>query len=162
MIESALRMADNLRRMARVVSLRRRVRPAALWIGLLLALSRVGHSQGGNSQLPVSPHGFPQQDNTPFSTMDGSNSVESEKRMRMINTDRQKSLVADANRLLALATELNNEIAKSNTGDLTPEQIRKVAEIEKLAHSVKDKMSMSLRGPMMNMDSPPFMPSLHR
>ena len=48
--------------------------------------------------------------------------------------------------------ELNAEIARSNPDSLDPNQIRKVAEIEKLAHNVKDKMSTSVRG------TPPFRP----
>lgn len=164
MTKSALKLASNSRMMAGTDVLRLRAQPAFLCMALILALpGAVPAQQGGNAQSPVTlPHGFPQQDNSPFSSTDGSNPVESEKRLRMINSERQKSLTADTNRLLALATELQNEIAKSNTGELTPEQLRKIAEIEKLAHSVKDKMSMSLRGPTMNMDSSPFMPSLHR
>jgi hypothetical protein len=162
MIERALKLAGNLRRAAGTWVLRLRALPVVLYMIICMALPAARAQQGANSQVPVAPpHGFPQQDNTPFSSMDGSNPVEVEKRMHMINSERQKSLIADTNRLLALATELNSEIAKSNTGELTPDQIRKVAEIEKLAHNVKDKMSMSLRGPTMNLDNSPFMPSLH-
>jgi hypothetical protein len=162
MIGSALKSADNLRTTAGLSVLRLRALPASLCMALMLALPGGHAQQGSNSQLPVAPpHGFPQPDNTPFSSIDGGNPVQAEKRLRVINSERQKSLIADTNRLLALATELDNEIAKSNTGELTPEQIRKVAEIEKLAHSVKDKMSMSLRGPTLNMDSSPFMLPLH-
>lgn len=135
----------------------------ALWLALLLPV--VGFSQqggaGSGTQFPVSPHGFPRQESSPFDLGDGGNSVAAEKRLHAINTERQKSLVADTEKLLALATELSNEIAKSNTGELSPAQLRKVEEMEKLAHSVKDKMVMSGRSPMMNMDSPPFLPSLH-
>jgi hypothetical protein len=66
--------------------------------------------------------------------------------LRARNADRQKSLVADTNKLLRLVNELNSEVARANTGSLTPEQIRMVAEIEKLARNVKDKMSTSVRG----------------
>ena len=50
-------------------------------------------------------------------------------------------MVADAGKLLKLAQELNDEVAASNTGSLTPEQLRKIAEIEKLARSVKERMT---------------------
>jgi hypothetical protein len=70
-----------------------------------------------------------------------------EKRMKMLNDERHKSLVSDSDKLFKLATELNNEIARSSTGSLTPEQLRKVAEIEKLAHNVRDKMTQTLSGP---------------
>lgn len=56
------------------------------------------------------------------------------------NLDRQKHLENDTKRLLALANELNTEIASSSMETMTPEMIRKMNEIEKLARSVKDKM----------------------
>ncbi len=64
-----------------------------------------------------------------------------EKRLRALNTERQKLMVADAGKLLKLAKELNDEVAASNTGSLTPEQLHKIAEIEKLARSVKERMT---------------------
>jgi hypothetical protein len=163
-MQSAIQIASIGRAAAEArMLLRPRALRLALWMALMLALPAVGRpQQGGSGQFPAAPpHGFPQPDNSPFSPADGSNPVEAEKRQRLINDERQKSLVADTNRLLALATELRKQIAKSNTGELTPEQLRKVAEIEKLAHSVKDKMSMSLRGPTLNLDSPVFLPSPH-
>jgi hypothetical protein len=72
-------------------------------------------------------------------------SIEFEKRLRRINADRQKSLMADTDKLLRLTHELNDELA-AQPGDPTPAQLRKIAEIEKLAHDVKVKMSTSVRG----------------
>jgi hypothetical protein len=73
-------------------------------------------------------------------------SLQDEKRLRALNMARQKSMVSDSDKLLRLATELNSEIAAGNGGALNLEQLRKVAEIEKLAHNVKEKMSTSVRG----------------
>ena len=42
-------------------------------------------------------------------------------------------MVDDTDKLLKLVTELNSEISRTNTSTLTPEQLRRVAEIEKLA-----------------------------
>jgi hypothetical protein len=56
------------------------------------------------------------------------------------NLERQKHLENDTKRLLALANELNTEIASSGTETMTPEMLRKMNEIEKLARSVKEKM----------------------
>jgi hypothetical protein len=56
------------------------------------------------------------------------------------NIDRQKHLENDTKRLLMLANELKTEIASSGTESMTPEMLRKMDEIEKLARSVKDKM----------------------
>jgi len=81
-----------------------------------------------------------------------------EKQLRILNADRQKELVADANKLLKLARELDAEIGSTNPDSLTPEQLRRIAEIEKLAHSVKEKMSTSVRGmPMFRPGRPPMM-----
>ena len=56
------------------------------------------------------------------------------------NVDRQKHLVTDTDRLVDLANELKLEVANSGSETLTPEMQHKIAEIEKLARSVKDKM----------------------
>jgi hypothetical protein len=103
-------------------------------------------SSMGNQTLGR-PFGFPQDDGTFSSSGDEVGSVDAERRLNALNNERQKSLTADAGRLLKLAAELNHEIAQSNSGALTPDELRMVAEIEKLAHNVRDKMAMSLRGP---------------
>lgn len=134
--------------------------PVALLCLVLAMLCGGGVSQQGSNNQVIAPQqrGFPQQ--TPFGPGDPTISVETERRLNMINAERQKSLVSDTNKLLALAMELNHEIAKSNPGQLSPEQIHKVAEIEKLAHNVRDKMVMPVRNPALN-DASPFIPSLH-
>jgi len=71
-----------------------------------------------------------------------------EKRLRALNADRQKAMVGDAGKLLRLATEFNAEIEQAKPDTLTPNQMRKLAEIEKLAHSVKEKMTTSVRMPV--------------
>jgi hypothetical protein len=68
------------------------------------------------------------------------------KRLRAVNADRQKSLVTDSEKLLKLAHALNDEIEKTHPDSLTPSQLHTVAEIEKLAHGVKEKMSYSYMG----------------
>ena len=77
-----------------------------------------------------------------------------ERLLRALNADRQKSMVADANKLLRLAKELNAEIARTNPDSLTLDQLRKMAEIEKLARNVKEKMSTSVRA------TPGFLPPM--
>jgi hypothetical protein len=69
-----------------------------------------------------------------------------QKRVRLLNAERQKALVSDTEKLLKLAKELNDEVAVSESGTMSDEQLRKVAEIGKLAKSVKDKMSYTLGG----------------
>jgi hypothetical protein len=62
------------------------------------------------------------------------------KRLRALNIDRQKRMISDAAMLLKLATELNAEVMSDKPDSLIPAELHQVAEIEKLAHSVKEKM----------------------
>jgi hypothetical protein len=62
---------------------------------------------------------------------------------KMRNNERQKKLIADTDRLLALANELKADMDKTNKDMLSLDVIHKADEIEKLAHSVKEKMKGS-------------------
>lgn len=67
--------------------------------------------------------------------------VRIEKEMaKKANLARQKDIQRDTEQLLKLATELKAAVDKSNENTLSLDVIRKADEIEKLAHSVKDKM----------------------
>jgi hypothetical protein len=59
------------------------------------------------------------------------------------NEQRQADLKHDTDKLLKLATELQQYVNKSNENVLSLEVIKKAEEIEKLAHSVKEKMKGS-------------------
>ena len=61
-------------------------------------------------------------------------------------SNRHKSMVSDADKLLKLARQLDAEIASNPSDELTPQELHKVAEIEKLAHNVKAKMAQSFGG----------------
>lgn len=56
------------------------------------------------------------------------------------NQNRQERLVSDTDKLLTLATELKNEVGKTNKNVMSVDVIKKAEEIEKLAHSVKERM----------------------
>jgi hypothetical protein len=71
------------------------------------------------------------------------NPIWGEKRLRALNTERQKSIVSDTDKLLKLARQLDAEIASNSTDELTDQELHKVAEIEKLARNVKAKMAQS-------------------
>jgi hypothetical protein len=60
--------------------------------------------------------------------------------VKMRNIDRQKQLVEDTQKLLALANELKADVDKSTKDTLSLDVVKKADEIEKLAHSVKEKM----------------------
>ena len=53
---------------------------------------------------------------------------------------RQAQIVADTNRLYQLAQELQAEVAKSNKNTLSLAVVKKAAEVEKLAKSLKERM----------------------
>jgi hypothetical protein len=56
------------------------------------------------------------------------------------NLQRQAEIKKDTEKLLELATELKQEVDKSNENTLSLGVIRKAEQIEKLAKSVKEKM----------------------
>lgn len=56
------------------------------------------------------------------------------------NLERQAALKNDTDKLFKLATELKGYVDKSNENVLSLEVLKKAEEIEKLAHSVKEKM----------------------
>lgn len=56
------------------------------------------------------------------------------------NQERQAQLRRDTEQLLKLATDLKEEVDRSNENVLSLEVIKKAEEIERLAHSIKDKM----------------------
>lgn len=62
------------------------------------------------------------------------------RRIAMLNVIRQKSMITDAEKLLQLAKELNDDASGGHT--LSPsDRIHKAGEIEKLAKNVKEKMT---------------------
>jgi hypothetical protein len=129
---------------------------AGLVAALAFGLTAIGHSQsqsgsnggagGTGSQGGVGTmgggHGFGHPGAGPFSNGDDDvDPVMAERRMRALNTERQKQMVSDTNKLLKLAKELNEEVATTNSASFTPDQLRKIGEIEKLARNVRERMA---------------------
>jgi hypothetical protein len=113
-----------------------------LGFGLLLGIPVVGQTpfpQFPSTNSGKNGHSYPNSAG-PFD----SESAPDPKRLRLLNAERQKSIVSDTEKLLKLARELNDEVAGSNSSSMTDAQLRKVAEIGKLARSVKEKMSFSV------------------
>lgn len=129
-----------------------------VWAGLFLVLAAGAQTtisswpQRHSNQLPGDPDSDLGQPNV-------QNSIDMEKRLRVLNAERQKSLVSDTNKLLKLAKELETETSADKSDVLTADQMRKVAEIEKLARSVKEKMSTSVRSVPPVFQPPTIMPS---
>jgi hypothetical protein len=59
---------------------------------------------------------------------------------RMLISERQKRLVADTDKLVALTAALKEQVDESNKDILSVDMIKKADEIEKLAHSVKERI----------------------
>ena len=102
-----------------------------------------GNGNGNGSMIQNLPNSRPQ---AGLGGVMETDSIFAEKRLRAMNADRQKSMVSDADKLVKLARQLDAEVASNPTDELTPEELRKVAEIEKLAHNVKAKMAQSFGG----------------
>jgi hypothetical protein len=79
---------------------------------------------------------------SPPATADADESRERQARdlAKKANLSRQALLKADTDKLLKLAVELKDYVDKSNESVLSLDVVKKAEEIEKLAHSVKDKM----------------------
>ncbi len=106
---------------------------------LLFALS-------SNAQIPSPRQGGPpappgRGESSP-TTGDGDENQERLARdmAKKANQSRQALLKADTDRLLKLAVELKDSVDKSSENVLSLDVVKKAEEIEKLAHSVKDKM----------------------
>ena len=56
------------------------------------------------------------------------------------NADRQKRLVSDTEKLLSLATELKEQVGKTDKYTLSVDVVKKAEEIERLAHNVKERL----------------------
>jgi len=68
----------------------------------------------------------------------------SEQRFAAINALRKQQVTDDSAKLLKMATDLKEEVEKSDKGKLSPETIHKAEVIEKLARSIREKMSTSV------------------
>ncbi len=104
------------------------------------------------AQQPGPPSIISQHPQSPFS--DSTNpfvdhSMEA-RRIKELNVMRQKSMVADAEKLLQLARELDADARADNPALSPAERLHKASEIERLAKQVREKMSYAVGGP----DSP--------
>jgi len=114
-----------------------------------LAFTAMGNAQiSGNSGSGV-PRGtlngsIPQRSDVGPLAMDEYDPMIAERRLRALNMERQKEMVSDTNKLLKLARELNAEVSGQKTEMLTPDQLHKIAEIEKLARNVKERMTSAV------------------
>jgi hypothetical protein len=116
----------------------------ALWLILAFLGSVLCVAPAGQEAIPN--HVGQRGQRSSFDGRADVDTVLAQRQLNALNEARQKSLVSDTEKLLKLAQELNEEIESANPDSLTSEQMRKIASIEKLAHNVKQKMSLSLAG----------------
>lgn len=117
------------------------VQRAAVGLSLLCAVS-AGAGQvdpgarGGVQTAPVRPSfGTP-----PLGPPDPAIVPNPRKVEHMLEEERHKRLLSDTAKLVELTNELKSEVDKANKDELSLEVVRKAAEIEKLAHDVKERM----------------------
>jgi len=142
--------------MARSSGQFKRIRPL-IWVVLVLALpggaqnSPLGNTESIAGQL--NHHGA-----NPSIQFGESDPIEEQRRLRLLNAERQKEMVSDANKLLKLAAALDAEVETERADSLTPAQIRTLNQIEKLAREVKLKMAQPIGGGPV-FQQPPLPPS---
>jgi hypothetical protein len=120
------------------------LRAAAM--GVVLPILVLGTMSGGqmsqNQQMPTRQNGVPPIGGThnPGDWDPSADPHRLEMQEEARSAERQKKLVADTDKLLALATDLKQQVDKTNKNILSVDVIKKADEIEKLAHSVKERM----------------------
>src|ERR1700746_2712125 len=92
-----------------------------LCLTLMLTSSAVAQIRGSSPRLPPLPSGAPVGSREDYD-IPNRDAHEEARRMRALNEARQKGIVSDTNKLLKLTTELNAEIARENSGELTRDQ----------------------------------------
>ena len=108
----------------------------------LATLSGIAMAQSQN-QLPRPPltqptSHVPSISQSTDSDQDAGQRRAEDQALKQRNLDRQKRLVADTDKLLQLAQQLNDEMDQKGTSSIAMQ--KKVEEIEKLAKSVRERM----------------------
>ena len=118
---------------------------AALLGGSLAVVTALASAQSSppsyNPNLTVGPNAMP--DANAQMEMRDAAQKESAANFAAANFERKKQMNDDSAKLLKLATELKSEVDKSTKDTLSLGVVHKAEEIEKLAHSVKEKMKLS-------------------
>jgi hypothetical protein len=109
-------------------------------IGVVLTVGVTGRVSGGQLQQIQQGQHFPGQVREPDVTDPNIDQHRLEQQESIRSSERQKRLVADTDKLLALATDLKQQVDKTNKNILSVDVIKRADEIEKLAHSVKERM----------------------
>jgi len=111
-----------------------------LCLALLLATPAGAQIRPVSPSLPTLPSGRPVGSRDDYD-IPKNDSAEEQRRLRALNAQRQKRVASDASKILKLTKELNAEITHADSDSLTQAQVKKLAEIEKLARDLKANMS---------------------
>jgi hypothetical protein len=124
------------------------------WACLFLVASLTASSQN-NSQTPLNnppprPTGIllPEANRPPDANdqMEMREQQTKKQNFSAANAERKKQIASDTEKLLKLAADLKAEVDKTSKDTLSLNVIRRADEIERLAHSVKEKMKLSVGG----------------
>jgi hypothetical protein len=132
-------------------------RRAELALMAILALTCDGRNPAQTQHQPIPGSGIPTHASSADqaaadqdAAIDDVDKLTTARHLRAYYLLQQQAMVRDTDRLLALATQLNAEVSSEHSGTLTREERRQAGEIEKLARSVREKMSEPVPGGMMN------------
>ena len=128
----------------------------SLWpvLAVLVLLGLPAPARGqGISDPTQSPSHIGRRTSTADTSIAGQQAQQQHKLLGLLNAERQKSMVSDAAKLLRLAQELNAELTRGDSTLSPSQQARKAAEIEKLAHNVREKMCFAV-GVTQEIESP--------
>jgi hypothetical protein len=120
-----------------------RFKPFALTVLFLLVppvLAVRSFSQNPADNSTQSPRLGPNPGLTPDEHVEEQRAKIEKDMAKRANRERQAQLHRDTDNLLKLANELKQYVDKTNENTLSLDVVKKAEEIEKLAHSVKEKM----------------------
>jgi hypothetical protein len=135
----------------------RLTRKRAPWLGVLTGLIGIaivpivgqGKLQQGPPSPPPNPPGVTPHQIYPTPDAKGMTDGDPEQAQQANyeaeNAERKRRIADESAKLLKLATELKAEVDKTTKDTLSLNVVRKADEIEKLAHSVKETMKLSVR-----------------
>jgi hypothetical protein len=101
-----------------------------------VVLIAVSSARVGGGQMPTSSLSW----TNPMPGMSQPDTMRRAEQKRLMMSERQKRLVEDTDKLLKLTTALKEQVDESNKDILSVDMIKKAEEIEKLAHSVKERI----------------------
>ena len=94
------------------------------------------HIRWSGGRAGTSP-GYPAADHDRQVTVNDSAEV---RLAQLLRVQRQKQLISDSDKLLKLATDLKQQIDNTPAETLSADSVKKAAEIEKLAHSLRQRL----------------------